>query len=333
MISKTIAYYFNLLVDYVWLGIFTTIYFVIVMFFVPFFPNIFYIFFAISAFGFFVLLFLIGSNTYRYLSKFDKMIINFLDEDKKNEAGLINSPRKNSHAPETVFYRIYEVVAAFSIYEASKGVIFSILVPNAEITPLNALFQDPQEFLMFLIFIVMSIQFIVGVSRHFESDFSFLNHMNIYAIINYVLIVGEAVSLLAMGISVSYGNFALFSLWFIALLVIDYFWILLFKILRAGGFGLKKAFGLRITDLESTLRIDLKVNQIVNKYWIGGNIAFIIYLSIMEPVAKGYIALPEIFFNVYLSLMFVGVLISTFVNSKCLSALERIQGLNNKLSI
>jgi hypothetical protein len=249
------------------------------------------------------------------------MIINFLDEDKKNEAGLINSPRKNSHAPETVFYRIYEVVAAFSIYEASKGVIFSILVPNAEITPLNALFQDPQEFLMFLIFIVMSIQFIVGVSRHFESDFSFLNHMNIYAIINYVLIVGEAVSLLAMGISVSYGNFALFSLWFIALLVIDYFWILLFKILRVSIYGLKVTPVVAITDIQSTSIDEVKSYLTVYKYWIASDIAFIIYLSIMDPIAKGYMVPPENFYNIFFILLLIGVLFSTVINSKCLYVL------------
>lgn len=324
MIYKVFVNILRLLFGYIWLAILTTVYFITIRFLVPIFPNSIYILFAIGTFGFFAILLLTGSYTYRTLSKFDDLEPIFHYSEGKSRTGILSSPKKNGHAPETVFYRIYEVVAALSIYEASRGVIFSVLVPKVAITPLSTLIQNPNEFLLFLVFIIISIQFIVGVSRHFESDFSFSEHMNIYAIINYILIVGEAISLLAMGISVSYGNFALFSLWFIALLVIDYFWILFFKVLRVGVFGLRSALGITVTEIDSAARNDAKVYQIVNKYWIGGNIAFIIYLSIMEPVAKGYIIPSQIFFNIYMGLMFIGTLISTVVNSKCLSALERI---------
>ena len=288
------------------------------------FPKTFYISFSIGSIGFFVILYIIGLKTYKDLAKFDNPTSKFSDENARTETYKGYSPSKNGHAPQTVFYRIYEVVAALSIYEASRGVIFSETVPNAVISPLSDLFQEPVEFFIFLIFIIISIQFIAGVSKHFESDFTFTNHENLYAIINYILIVGEAVSLLAMGISVSYRNIPLFSVWFIALLVIDYIWILLFRILRIGIFGFKNRLGVTISFIESRVIKEKKVYMQVNDYWMFADIAFMIYLSIMGPVVDGYIVPPVIFYEIYISFLFVGVFISSFVNSKCFLALERI---------
>ena len=327
MNSKIIKKYFNIfrwLFNYVTIAILAAFEFIIDLFTIQYSPNMFCILFAIGSTEFFVILVIIGSGTYKYLSRFDGQTSKLTHENVRIETENGNVPLKNGHAPQTVFYRIYEVVAALSIYEASKGVIFSATASNVVISPLSELFHEPVEFLMFLIFIIISIQFIVGVSKHFESDFSFSSHVSVYAIINYILIVGEAVSLLAMGISVSSSNIPLFSLWFIALLVIDYFWVLLFKIFRVGVFGFKNVLGLKIDSIESIGIEEKSVYLKVNTFWIFGNIAFIIYLSIMDPVAKGYIDLPGNFYEIYISFMLVGVSISTFINSKCLSALEKI---------
>ena len=312
------------LFSYFYLATITIIYFILVLVIVHFIPNSFYILFPMGSIGFFTLLYFIGSETYKGLAKFDNTTSKFPDEDLRTETNKGYSPSKNGHAPQTVFYRIYEVVAALSIYEASKGVIFSETVKNAVISPLSDLFLEPVEFLMFLIFIIISIQFIAGVSRHFESDFTFSNHVNVFAFINYILIVGEAVSLLGMGISVFYSDPTIFSVWFIALLAIDYIWILLFRIFRIGIFGFKNLLGVKINDIESIGRKDKNIYMTVNNYWISADIAFIIYLSIMEPVVDGYIVLPGNFFIIYFIVMIVGVFISTYINSKCLSELERI---------
>ena len=214
---KVIVYYYlRFLVPYSWLAINTTFYFVLIQFTVYFLPNAFTFFFIISTMTFFELLTYSGLKTYSSLSKSNKLAQNYPYDSVENGYKSFNSSGKNGRATDAVFYRIYEVVAALSIYEASRGVIFLVLTPNMEVTPLHALYQDPLEFLMFLIFIVTSIQFIVGVSKHFESEVYSSNHMGIYTIMNYLLVVGEAISLLAMGISVSQGNFAIFSLWFIA---------------------------------------------------------------------------------------------------------------------
>jgi hypothetical protein len=317
--------YANLLLSYIWLAIFTTIYFVLVDVLVRLSPDFLCLLFILGTFVFFTILITAGTKTYKSLSKFDKLYLEQYDTETKNISNNLHLPRKSGHATETVFYRIYEVVAALSIYEASRGVIFSVLAPNTEITPLSALYHEPGVFMLFLFFIIISIQFIVGVSKHFESYFSSTGHLNVYAIVNYVLILGNAISLLSMGISVSVGNFALFSLWFIALLVVDYIWILLFKVLRIGIFGFKDALGLEVTRIDSFFRDDAKIYQVVNRYWMSGNIAFIIYLSIMEPIAEGYITPQKDFFYVYLVLLLIGVFISTFVNSKCLSELDKIE--------
>jgi hypothetical protein len=303
------------LFSYFYLATITIIYFILVLVIVHFFPNSFYILFTMGSIGFFTFLYILGSETYKGLAKFDNTTSKFPDEDLRTETDKGYSLSKNGHAPQTVFYRIYEVVAALSIYEASKGAVIS---------PLSDLFLEPVEFLMFLIFIIISIQFIAGVSRHFESDFTFSNHVNVFAFINYILIVGEAVSLLGMGISVFYGDPTIFSVWFIALLAIDYIWILLFRIFRIGIFGFKNLLGVKINDIESIGRKDKNIYMTVNNYWISADIAFIIYLSIMEPVVDGYIVLPGNFFIIYFIVMIVGVFISTYINSKCLSELERI---------
>ncbi len=309
---------------YLWLAISASSYFVLVRLIVPLYPSTFYIFFLMGTLAFFTILIVNGTTTYWNVSKFHDSNTGTFNEAYNNKSVSSQNSRGSGHATETVFYRIYEVVAALSIYEASRGVIFSLLPPNAEITPLSALFLDPKEFMLFLIFIITSIQFIVGVSRHFESEISFDKRLNLYPLVNYILVLGEAISLLSMGISVSLGSFSFFSLWFVGLLVIDYIWILLFRVLRIGIFGFKKALGATITELDSVAREDANVYRIINRYWMNGNIAFIFYLSIMEPVASGYVIPFKNFFYMYLGLMLVGIAISTFVNSRCFSTLEKI---------
>ena len=78
-----------------------------------------------------------------------------------------------------------------------------------------------------------------------------------------------------------------------------------------------------------SLGMTQKTYQVVNRYWMSGNIAFIIYLSIMEPIEEGYITPQKDFFYIYLVLLLIGVFISTFVNSKCLSELDKIEAREN----
>ena len=316
MNSKIELHYVKLLSTYIWLAIYSAIYFVLVDIGVFISQGTLFIpLYIVGIFVFFALLIDSGRNTYSRLSKFDKSNSSIPHYAKEGPP----KTNSNAHAPEIVFYRIYEVIAALSIYEASRGVIFSIFAPNSESTPLGALFHNPAEFVLFIVFIIISIQFIVGVSKHFESEFTYTGSLNLYAIFNYILILGEAIALLSMGISVSLGNIALFSLWFIALLVIDYIWILLFRVLRVGVFGFRKALGAVLTEIGSSAMNDVIIHQVVNRYWISANIAFIIYLAIMETVAKAYVIPSEFFFYIYLLFLLVGSVISTYVNSKCLS--------------
>lgn len=316
MNSKIELHYAKFLSTYIWLAILSVMYFILVDVGVYISQGTLFIpFYIIGTFVFFTLLIASGRNTYSCLSKFDKSNSSIQHYAKEG----LSKTNSNAHAPEIVFYRIYEVIAALSIYEASKGVIFSIFTPNLESTPLGALFHNPAEFVLFIVFIIISIQFIVGVSKHFESEFAYTGNLNLYAIFNYVLILGEAIALLSMGISVSLGNIALFSLWFIALLVIDYIWILLFKVLRIGVFGFRKALGAVLTGIGSSAMNEDIIHQAVNKYWINANISFIMYLAIMETVAKAYVIPSEFFFYIFLLSLLVGSVISTYVNSKCLS--------------
>lgn len=314
--------YASLLFNYLWLGIFTAIYFVTVDLVILIRTVYFIIIYIMGSVFFIIALVFNGMRTYKSLSKLDSSDIN--TNFNVNSISNNNYPKleKKVHATETVFYRIYEVIAALSIYEASKGIIFSIFNINTVVTPLDAFFHNPIEFILFLIFVITSIQFIVRVSNHFETRFSASGELNIYSVLNYMLVLGEAITLLSMGIAVSIESIDTFSLWFIALLVIDYVWIILFKVLRIDEFGFTKGLGLIITSLESKFRNKGKIYQEVYSYWINSNITFIIYLSIIEPLSKGYFNETIQFFYVFMVILLFGTLNSVIVNSKCLSCIS-----------
>lgn len=293
---------------------------------------IFYIFIGIILFGERIFLFFIvmgtafsfyklvaaGRHTYSKLNNISLHQIGS-KEDNLNEIDV------KAKANNDIFFRIYEVIAALSIFEASLAVISGSTSVAKVISPLNGFYFRPQQIGLYFVFLITSVQFIVGISQHFEIPSKHTSIPGPYALLNYLLILGEAVSLLGMAISVANNSFLYFAEWFIFLLVIDLIWIAVYRVFNMPTYGLSLKFSYKLSQLESMFFKRSNTLNIVHRYWIEGNVAYVLFLTI--PIPLLYENFPNIqpALNIFIFLLIIITLVATYINLICLSAINAIK--------
>ena len=303
--TKFLIYYANL-----WYFV-ITYFFSLILLTAYFGATSFIYFFILGTIGGIVLLVISGNALQRDLDSI------------RSRMGLVEAKKsKGERASEVIFYRIYEVIAALAVYVSSTGIIFNQSNQSLLMSPLQSLTNYPFKFIIYAIFIITSIQYIMGTSKHFEIEGPVFRTHGIFGIVNYTLIMGEASSLLAMGYSVAKYDIILFGVWYIALLVIDSLWVFLFKIMRITEFGSLYNLSKKITKIDSLFQNEHKLSSSVSEYWMKGNIAYIVFLFILEPVLYGIVVTSSLFIHIFVVLLLIMTAISTFFNSKAMQSLS-----------
>lgn len=311
------------------LGFITILYIILVFVFTEVSGYSYFIFaFYVGVVSSSIILFFSGRSTYLFLGRVNKAMPLIPFESQNSSDRSEKKKRLPRRAPDFVFYRIYEVVAAFSIYQASRGLIFGKATSINELPPIGTFISNPVNFLLYSVFIVTSVQFIIGTSHHFEVEsLPYQRRHDDTSIVNYLLMMGEAISLLAMGFAVASGQIASFCGWYIALLLLDIVWIIAFRVLRISEFGYNTKLGKRISELDKMFQTRARITNTVNRYWLNGNIAYILYLAIMEPVIYNVVLPLGSFYTLFVCVLFFFTAGSTFVNSRCLGTLISINNL------
>lgn len=243
----------------------------------------------------------------------------------ESKGGNLNEKDDKPKAYNDIFFRIYEVIAALSIYEASIGVISGTTSVAYVVSPLNGFFFRPQQIGLYFVFLITSVQFIVGTSQHFEIPSKHTSIPGPYALLNYLLILGEGVSLLGMALSVASNSLLYFAEWFISLLMIDLIWIAVYTVFNMPTYGLSLKFPYKLNQLESMFFKRSSILQIVHGYWIEGNVAFVLFLAIPIPLLYENFPNLQPALNIYIFLLIIITLAATYVNSKCLLAINAIK--------
>lgn len=301
------------------------------------FRSLFYLFIFLLLYEVFVIsvivhskgeLFLFYSDLYIYGSLILFAVLLYvtsirLRRELKNLTPSKQSNDRNNSASGDVFYRIYEVVAGLSIYVASQGIIFSGTPASLVIlSPIKVASSDPVRFLVYLIFIVTSIQFIIGISQHFEFKQSLASKHGTYSLLNYILIIWQAISMLGMAEAISSNQLVYFAAWYILLLVIDTFWIFFYRIFRFQTYGFHLGLNKKVMALTGTFSQTDRIENTVHRYWLLGNFAYIFLLSILEPLIYLKIALPPGFMMNYFIVLTSVTIGTTIMNGECLSSLD-----------
>lgn len=230
-----------------------------------------------------------------------------IPSQNRNSGNLTISENKSAHAPEIVFYRVYEIVGGLSIFEASSGFIKGI---GTDLT------IYPLQIMIFIVFLFVSIQFILGTSQQFELIKIDLAYDHKQLMFNYFLIIFQAVFLLGMSISVSLNNLFDYIFWYPLLLAIDLIWIYLYEKLR------KNQISSAISEINSKVFWHDFSHKTVKEFWIWTNLAFITYSFILLSAETIKSSLSHFILLSYV----IGLLITTVIiarlNFKCLSFLD-----------
>ncbi len=230
--------------------------------------------------------------------------IPLLETTSENEAIF---EKKNTHASEVVFYRVYEIVGGLSIFEASSGFIHGVGLDFD---------SNPLQVLIFIIFLFVSIQFILGTSQQFELIKIGLRFNHNLSIINYFLIISQAVALLGMSFSISLNNVFDFVSWYVFLLAIDLAWIYLYEILRTKQ--------LRRPIFEINIQVSWHdfTHETVKEFWIWTDLAFILYSSILLSADTLKFQLPNFYLSTYVIDLLLITIAVAVINFTCLSYLD-----------
>lgn len=270
-----------------------------------------------TAVSFFLLVF-IGSHTY---SKINTLSLQY---ERSNQVIRTRSDNKPK-AHNDIFFRIYEVIAALSIYEASLGIISGTTSAAHVLSPLNSFLFRPQQFVLYFVFLITSIQFMVGTSQHFEIPSKPSNIAGAYALLNYLLIIGEAVSLLGMAVSVSENSFLYFAEWYIALLIVDLIWIAVYTVFNMPSYGLNLTLPHKLNQIGGMFFLRSKILNTVHSYWVGGDVAYIVFLTVPIPLLYENVPNIQSTVNFYIFILIVITIVTTYVNSKCLLSMNVVK--------
>lgn len=139
------------------------------------------------------------------------------------------APREDraAKALQRIFGTTVEVVIGVGIVTATLGLIslgggFS---PTGVLSPLQALLTRPYQVVIYVIYMVTTIQFLLGDQLHFGLRTE-ETHPELPST-NFSFLFIEALTLFGMGASVAANALVPFFAWFLTLLIVDFLWIVL----------------------------------------------------------------------------------------------------------
>ncbi len=215
---------------------------------------------------------------------------------------------------ERVLGSVFEVIIGLAIFEATIGMLSPKFMEGVIkiSSPIRVLLTSPATFAIYIVFILTSTQYLMGGSSHLSGAMSEASKS--LSFINYLLLIGQAIAILAMALSIVDYEVILFSIWYIVLIIIDILWL---------GILVLPMHNIRSIVDKPSLMIESK--ETIYKFWINGNLAYLSFLLIAEPL----LYVKPLGFQYYdiliVSVLLLMTIISTFfANVKCLESLQDV---------
>jgi len=187
-----------------------------------------------------------------------------------------------------LFERTVEIIIGLSFVTATFGVISTSgsTIPRFVFTPLQIVSNDSVQLALYAVFFLTAVQFLVTYQPHFRIWYDRPSRF----VVNYALLLANAVARLGMGASISAGNpLALYS-WFLALLLSDMVWLAVianpYHISPSWTRGSLVESGKRMLLLNWVLasrdRTECTAGE-MHQFWVRANALFIADLIALQP--------------------------------------------------
>ena len=236
---------------------------------------------------------------------------------------------------ERVLATVFEVVIGLAIFEASLGIL-SPTFNQGVITitsPLHVIVGYPIVFLMYVVFIITSVQYLMGGTSHFHRNITDISKGTSF--FNFLLLIGQAITILGMALSIVDRDIVMFSIWYIGLIVMDIVWLgtLVTPIhyIQYTFYLVVTTIGKNITAISketapkiNTINTELNIRQIIYEYWLNGNLSYFAFLLVAEPLV--YVKPTGVQYYeiaVAIELLAMTILSTFYANIKCLELLQR----------
>ena len=292
-----------------------------------FFIKAYLIYFFIFATLPFYCLIRITLNTRQALGKEEPSSLNSSDFSK--------GPKRSLAEFERVLATVFEVVVGLAIFEASLG----ILSPNFNqggitiSSPLHVIATSPIVFLLYVVFIITSVQYLMGGISHFHGKIPGISKGTSF--LSFLLLIGQAITILGMALSIVDRDIVMFSIWYIGLIIMDIVWL---GTLVTPIYHIQYTFDSVVTTFgkyniatskESTpktiaINPELNVRKTIYEYWLNGNFSYFAFLLVAEPLV--YVKPTGVqYYEIAIAIeLFVMTILSTFyANIKCLELLQQ----------
>lgn len=252
-----------------------------------------------------------------------------------NSSDFSKGPRRSLAEFERVLATVFEVVIGLAIFEASLG----ILSPNFNrgwitiTSPLHVIAAYPIVFLMYVVFIITSVQYLMGGISHFHGEIPSISKGTSF--FNFLLLIGQAITILGMALSIVDRDIVMFSIWYIGLIVMDIVWLgtLVTPIhhIQYTFDSIVTTFGKNIiatskesTSKTNTINPELNIRRTIYEYWLNGNFSYFAFLLVAEPLV--YVKPTGVqYYEIAVAIeLFAMTILSTFyANIKCLELLQQ----------
>ncbi len=234
---------------------------------------------------------------------------------------------------ERILAAVFEVLIGLAIFEASLGIL-SFNFAQGEISissPLHVFLRYPAMSLVYVVFIMTSAQYLMGGASHFRKGLPYSKNISF---INFLLLIGQAITILGMSLSIVDTNIVMFAIWYIGLIVMDIIW--LGTLVTPFHFiSYEFSFFLRSIGTAFAPDTDKSPPEIIKAdaenssrktiygFWINGNFAYLTFLLVAEPLVYIKPAGQQYFETFIAFELFIMTLVSTFLaNVKCLELLQ-----------
>lgn len=270
------------------------------------------------------------------ITRITRQALKKAERSPPNGSSLIKGPKSSLPEFERVLSTVFEVVIGLAIFEASLGIL-SPAFDLGKITissPLHIIVASPIVFLMYVIFIMTSVQYLMGGTSHLRGKIPDITKGSSF--LNFLLLIGQAITILGMSLSVVDRNIVIFSIWYIGLIIMDVIWLgtLITPFHeKQDESGLPSRISGRdietsnesttITNATNQEGVGITIYRSIYTYWVNGNFSFLAFLLLAEPLV--YIKPTGVlYYEIAIVIeLFVMTIISTFyANIKCLELLQ-----------
>ncbi len=245
--------------------------------------------------------------------------------DKDLTDGRNNSINTKTGEFERVLGTVFEVLIGLAIFQATIGILSPRFMEGVVMisSPIRVIQTSPATFCIYIVFILTSTQYLLGGSSHLRGVM--YEASKSISFINYLLLIGQAIAILAMALSIVDYEVVLFSIWYISLIIIDILWLgtLVLPIHDVRDF---------FSDLWKVVKEDsekkdsmIENRETIYKFWINGNLAYLSFLLIAEPLL--YVKpLCFQYYDIIIAILLLSMtIISTFfANIMCLESLQAV---------